>query len=395
MYKYTRRAFMGKKVFKKTCKECGNTFDARNVKKIYCTGACKSRAWRKRNIKDYRHKCLECERDFISNEKYTKFCSFSCAGKHKNKIGIGKEGFCRNCETKFSKKHSKHYFCSNKCKGAYGHTHAKKETIKCSYCEKSFERSVWQHRGENSFCSKKCESKFVIKKNEDSRICKECGKTFLCKKSDKLILCSMKCQGKWQSENRRGKNSPNYKHSYPESKRNRRCKQCKKVIRAKPYQDKTKKYCSKKCLLKSQSNTMTLPHRITVDILRKNRIWYRTEYPSGKYLLDCYLGKGLSIEIQGGYWHGDVRLYPEPINKIQEKADKKDKKKKLFLERNGITVLYIWEKDIEEFPEMCEKLILRFVERNGKLLNYHSMNYKIDRGKLVLNRERIVPRFEK
>lgn len=176
--------------------------------------------------------------------------------------------------------------------------------------------------------------------------------------------------------------------------RNVSCKTCGKIVRIKPSEKGKKLYCSVPCQRKGTIKTMTSPHRKTVEILKKNRIWYENEYRAGRFLLDVYLGKTLGIEVQGSYWHGDIRLYPKPKNEIQKKADKRDKRKKLFLEEKGIAVLYIWEKDIDENPEVCKKLILRFFERNGKLSNYHSMNYKVDRGKLVLNRKRLVPRFE-
>jgi len=387
---------MGQKIFRKTCKECGKNFGAKNVRKLFCSGACKTKNSKKNNIREYAHTCVECKGEFISNSKTTKFCSFSCVGKHKNKIGTGTKANCRSCKKEFRKKHSKHFFCSSKCKGSYGHSHAKKELLKCTYCEKKFERSVWQKTdgAKNVFCSKTCESSCREDKARDKRDCEWCNKKFNCKNGDKLRFCSIKCQGKWQSKFRVGINSSNYDTSILPEQRVKKCGNCEKPMYGTPKEFEIKKYCSKMCSVKMQGVTMTSPHRKTVDILRTNRIWNRSEHPVGRYLLDCFLGKGLAIEVQGGYWHGDVRISKKPVNRIQEQADKRDRRKKSFLKKEGITVLYIWEDDIENHSKMCEKLILRFKERNGILSNYHSMNYHLRGRKIVLNKEILIPRFE-
>jgi len=107
------------------------------------------------------------------------------------------------------------------------------------------------------------------------------------------------------------------------------------------------------------------------------------------------LGKGKAIEVMGQYWHGDIRRFQKPINAIQRKADKRDKKKKDVALMNEITILYIWEDDIEKDYKMCEKLILEFVRRNGILSNYHSMNYSVQNNILRINGDILVPRFER
>lgn len=68
--------------------------------------------------------------------------------------------------------------------------------------------------------------------------------------------------------------------------------------------------------------------------------------------------RGPIIEIQGSYWHGDKRLYEEEdLNKTQKRNIKVDEKKKKWCEMNGIDLIYVWEKDINENPEK----VMRFL----------------------------------
>ena len=58
----------------------------------------------------------------------------------------------------------------------------------------------------------------------------------------------------------------------------------------------------------------------------------------------------------------------------------------------SIKILYLWETDINDNKEMCEKLILEYIKRNGDLKNYHSFNYYLDKnGELLLRTDLIIP----
>lgn len=387
---------MTKKKFDKKCKNCGKTFTAMNVRKEHCSNACKLSFYRKNNKKIFRKRCKECGRYFKSPLYKTRFCSPSCVATSKNRIGTGKSLKCKQCSENFKQKHKRHIFCSSYCKGMWGIKNSESIELDCSFCEKKFGRSIYQKSkdAKNVFCSKDCESRFRETEANDVRICEHCKQEYKCKKGDKNRFCSIECQGRWQSVFRVGINASNYDSTISPQERVKKCAVCGKNMFATPRAFEKKKYCSDKCKMNAQSTTMTSPHRKTTEILKKNRIWNRTEYGVGRFLLDCYLGKGLAIEVQGRYWHGDIRLYSAPENGIQKRADKRDKRKKLFLKEKGITVLYIWEDDIEDNPEMCEKLILKFKERNGILSNYHSMNYHVRGRSVVLNKEILTPRFE-
>ncbi len=54
-------------------------------------------------------------------------------------------------------------------------------------------------------------------------------------------------------------------------------------------------------------------------------------------------------------------------------------------------LIYLWEKDINEFPDLCEALILKYIKNNGFLENYHSFNWNYKEGSLFLGKELLIP----
>jgi hypothetical protein len=60
----------------------------------------------------------------------------------------------------------------------------------------------------------------------------------------------------------------------------------------------------------------------------------------------------------------------------------------------SIPILYLWETDILDNFEMCEKLILEFIESCGTLDNYHSFNYFVEDNMLALDNSILIPYFE-
>lgn len=68
-------------------------------------------------------------------------------------------------------------------------------------------------------------------------------------------------------------------------------------------------------------------------ILDKLDVCYQEERREGRYHIDFYLGYRICLEVQGSYWH---------------KNREADNRKKAYLESLGYTVIYLWEKDIDE-----------------------------------------------
>ena len=51
----------------------------------------------------------------------------------------------------------------------------------------------------------------------------------------------------------------------------------------------------------------------------------------------------------------------------------------------------MWEDDILKRPQICEKLILKYINLHGILDNYHSFNYEIVNGDLKIKDTIIIP----
>ena len=116
------------------------------------------------------------------------------------------------------------------------------------------------------------------------------------------------------------------------------------------------------------------------EVLDKKQLKYKTNQRFSYYELDFYLEDcNLGIEIMGEYWHAEVRKYSK-INEIQYQNILRDKRKSTYFTNRGIKVLYLWEEDIRNNLKMCELLIQNYLDKNGELEYFHSINYKIING---------------
>ena len=132
---------------------------------------------------------------------------------------------------------------------------------------------------------------------------------------------------------------------------------------------------------------------IVNELLDKLLVSYERERAYKYYAVDNYLiDFDLIIEVQGDYWHANPIVFYSKLNDIQYDRILKDKRKHTYIKNQyGIEVLYLWENDIINRPEVCGKLIQLYVENRGILSNYHSFNYGIQGKDLVLNDNIIVP----
>ena len=128
--------------------------------------------------------------------------------------------------------------------------------------------------------------------------------------------------------------------------------------------------------------TSKLEERFAHNFLKKLGVPYIYQYKAdsiGRYfdfrICDSY-GKpvGPIIEVQGSYWHGDSRIYEEKdLDKTQLRDIKIDEYKRSWCKRNGITLLYVWELDINNDPEG----VMNYLKE--KLSRYINMNDKNNR----------------
>lgn len=307
----------------------------------------------------------------------------------------------------------KNCYCSKECKSLAQHTGC---DVECDYCHKLFYRRAYHidrqtNRNQNKFCSVECEMNYKAEQAREIRVCEVCGNEFECKKKSEQRFCCSDCQNKWQTTVV-GEFHPRFtQESIP-------CTYCGKPFYVKQYklnsgmhlfcsvdcrrswfseiysQTEEAKELHRKNIIKSfqegkHSKLETKPQIIVNNILDNNKIIYEREYDLTYYSLDNFLvDSGLMIEVMGDYWHCNPTKFKEPKYDLQKESTRKDKAKHTYIKKYyDVEVLYLWEYDIEHNKEMCEKLILEYIDKNGKLQNYHSFNYVVDNNILNLSKD--------
>lgn len=320
---------------------------------------------------------------------------------------------CEECGKEVEQKKSvylksKHHFCSTECKAKW---QEKKILCTCEVCgKKVFQKQTDYNRHIHHYCSQECSAKGTHILNSEFRKCEYCNALFNVRKSSPKRFCSTLCQHKWQ-ETLVGKLAVAYKRT-PVF-----CEQCGREydVEQSRLNSGMHHFCSVKCRQEWFANTWSqkeewkntsreralgmltsgkMSHTDTKPQIAVNRMLDTLEIPFvneqrfGKYSIDNYLPKyNLCIEVMGDYWHCSPVKYSSPINAVQETIIRKDGIKRQYIEGAGSHVLYLWEKDILSRGEVCKKLIIAYVNRNGSLTNYNSFNYSLDKsGELVLAR---------
>lgn len=216
-------------------------------------------------------------------------------------------------------------------------------------------KSIPNQTGENS---PRWKERFIVK-------CDHCG-THITKTESKLHksennFCNYECMGNWMSENLIGENNPNYNNGDA-------------------WTQEMRKNCSERSvrrLIESDFKfSRTKPEKIVDEILYELKINCESEYDCKYYLVDKYLcDYNLMIEVQGNFFHCNPTM--NIGNNRKDKIIRKDKSKNSYIKKyKNINILYLWEKDLTDNPEICEKLIKLYIENNGVLKNYHSFNYE-------------------
>lgn len=84
------------------------------------------------------------------------------------------------------------------------------------------------------------------------KTCEQCGGSFESYPAKKTRFCSRKCYGEWQSEKRRGENSPSWKGGNTK----KTCEQCGEEYEVRPYRRDISRFCSHDCHDKWRSENM-------------------------------------------------------------------------------------------------------------------------------------------
>lgn len=286
--------------------------------------------------------------------------------------------------------------------------------IICEFCGKEVYKTLSQYnKREHHFCSNECQAKMRRVETYEHRSCETCGNDMYVRKKSKQRFCSNKCQSIWQTS-RTGELNPKF------DRVDAICDNCgcKYLIQKYKASQQTRHFCCVDCrrawyretwsqqpqwkeasreraanLLKDNSITNTKPQIIMNDILRNNNIVYENERVFGFYAIDNYLvDSNLAIEVMGDYWHCNRMVYNEIRYKTQAEAIRRDKSKRTYMmQHHGIAVLYIWEYDLNNRRQVVEKLVNEYIVSGGYLQDYHSLNYEICNGGLVIIEDKIIP----
>lgn len=270
----------------------------------------------------------------------------------------------------------------------------------CDNCEKPFtiKRHMYK-RNEHHYCSHECyamHKSIVVGKGKNNSqynriktVCTNCGKEievipYDMKKTnmfgDNNNFCSQECYWEYRGKYYINEKSPKYGiHLSQEQK-----------IKMKEGLFNSYKNGNNRLNNKIQQSVNSM--------LDKNGIKYEREYFIKYYSIDLYLPDyNLMIEVMGDYWHGSPLKYNTEkyqLNDTQLNDIIRDKRKHTYVKKyKGIEILYLWEADIKEHPEMCESLILEYINKKGHLANYHSFNWEQD-GNILTLKNRIIHPYQ-
>lgn len=280
----------------------------------------------------------------------------------------------------------------------------------CEWCgQLKYMNTYHYNNTKHHFCSNECSIAWRHKIAYEHRPCEICGKDMYLSKKSAQRFCSDKCQNEWQ-KTRVGFNNPKFEGDLIS------CDWCDEKYFENAYKIKNQNnhFCSSKCrrewyakvwsqqpewkeesrtraarIIESGiiSQTQSKP-QLTLNIMLDNMgIKYINEYNVEYYAVDNYLvDYNLFIEVMGDYWHCSPIRYPTIKYQQQREAIRRDKAKHTYItETYDIPILYLWESDINKNPKLCETLIRKFINENGRLQNYNSFNYHLNNDKITLN----------
>lgn len=284
------------------------------------------------------------------------------------------------------------------------------EFVACRICGKQIYKtqSKLQRSHGIHYCSRECQDKGRHLNAYETRICEMCDKTFEASKKSTKRFCCIECQHNWQ-KTRIGELNPKY------SRVKKNCDYCGAIISVEPYKLTTRShfFCNTYCRQRWYSEVFSQsedwknisrkravdilthgniskvnskPQQIVDSILDSMSIKYKREYGIRRYSIDNYLiDSNLMIEAMGDFWHVNPQKYDYIKYDQQKNIIERDIQKHQYtLDTYGIEILYLWEYDIIHRPDLCSILIKSYIEANGILKNYHSFNYLLRNGSLLL-----------
>lgn len=112
---------------------------------------------------------------------------------------------------------------------------------------------------------------------------------------------------------------------------------------------------------KQKFGTSKLEQRFARDFLDKLGVEYIWQFEAKdiKRFYDYFLPEHrIIVEIDGSYWHSDPRVVDESkLTPTQKRNKRVDEIKNRWALMRGIPIIRIWEKDINERPDLVMKML--------------------------------------
>lgn len=258
------------RIFMKKCNDCGelklsSKFTKSKYKDtIYLRKECK--VCQRKKLKNYKHVCKECGKEFTSKNKNQDYCSHKCSkaklsrkGKLYYKGQVCRIFFkkCKNCgrlllSIKYPKIRNSYFNRGNTCNHC-GYLNKQVKEKRCLHCGELFKTN----RENMKFCSQEC---YHASKKDDriTTYCNYCGSKLSLSKKDynrsEKHFCNKECSGKYH----KGINNPSYNLELDEE--DRRIKR--RIFGYKNFRDKVLERDNYTCQISGEKNCKLEVHHL-------------------------------------------------------------------------------------------------------------------------------------
>lgn len=242
--------------------------------------------------------CENCGTSVVSSNP-RKFCSLRCDGLSRRKYSTK---LCASCGTSFYSSRPSQIYCCHKC----GRDALRCRAVQCDVCKTVFQPT---HDTSRRFCSRKCQG--IAHRKGTIIKCIECGNSFYA--TIRAIAAG-------------------------------------------------KAYCSIRCHNKalnrynaSRGHFVSNTEKAFAKILESCQIEFKSQVVVDRLTCDFLIpSSNLIIEVNGDYWHGNPKTFPNP-SPLQSERRRSDKRRDWVLRQFGFSVWHVWEDDIKHNRDFVVK----------------------------------------
>ena len=155
------------------------------------------------------------------------------------------------------------------------------------------------------------------------------------------------------SESLSGCKNPFYNKTHTDEVRKTISRKNKQYIQDHPEALERLKQQGIKSIENQSKGLKTSIEKIVEEELNKRNIKHKySRILHRKYQYDFIIGDNILLEVMGDYWHGNPLIYGNEngrrkLSERQKFKIQRDEEKKMFAEKYGYKIYYIWEKDIK------------------------------------------------